>query len=498
MSVKKGIAQVAYDRPASEDTEDQELRTASGRELIAENGVANNSIEKIVEGVIGRGLNVQSKPDVVRLKITQKQASEWSKLVEAEFRAYARTTRIDLEEMLNLDQLAAVFFREQLIAGDGLALDYWEVRQNTKWRTCIRLIDSNLLRNPVGSSETDRFHQGIEIDSKGRVKKYHFRKRHQNATLQNSDKEKNEFESESVNKYSANGRRLKVYHGFYKRRPGSYRGIGALTSVLQQFKCLREYQAAELDAAVANALVAAVVKSNASFEDVLNAIGAETDNDEKLTEWLDLRPKKRKLESGKILNLIPGEEFDSHSPGRPNAVYTQFVQTIIREIGVSLQVPYEVLMSDFSNSNYSSTRAAFLQAWRSFTIRREQLVFSFYAPVYQNWLDEAITRGVIPAPGYTEDPTLWNGSLWQSDGYGVIDPQKEALAAETRLRNGSTMQHEFAERGQDWETVLEQKAREKAKMQELGLTAADINPQLLGQGMQDTQESADEQNEENE
>jgi capsid protein len=53
---------------------------------------------------------------------------------------------------------------------------------------------------------------------------------------------------------------------------------------------------------------------------------------------------------------------------------------------------------------------------------------------------------------------------------GWIDPVKETKASKIRLEIGlSTLEDECATQGLDWEEVLEQRAREQAKMRELGL-----------------------------
>jgi capsid protein len=48
---------------------------------------------------------------------------------------------------------------------------------------------------------------------------------------------------------------------------------------------------------------------------------------------------------------------------------------------------------------------------------------------------------------------------------------KEAQAAQIRMESGlSTLEDECAAQGLDWEEVLAQRAREEAKLKELGLT----------------------------
>jgi capsid protein len=60
-----------------------------------------------------------------------------------------------------------------------------------------------------------------------------------------------------------------------------------------------------------------------------------------------------------------------------------------------------------------------------------------------------------------------------------VDPAKEASAQETRLKNHTTtLAHEYARQGKDWEAELRQRAREVSLIRELGLTQAEARPQL--------------------
>ena len=105
-------------------------------------------------------------------------------------------------------------------------------------------------------------------------------------------------------------------------------------------------------------------------------------------------------------------------------------------------------MKQFTSS-YSASRAALLEAWKMFRMRREWLVSSFCRPVYEEWLAEAVAKGRVQAPGFFEDPAVraaWSGAEWFGDAQGQLDPQKEAAAAKIRVEEGfSTRTREAAE-----------------------------------------------------
>jgi len=78
--------------------------------------------------------------------------------------------------------------------------------------------------------------------------------------------------------------------------------------------------------------------------------------------------------------------------------------------------------------------------------------------------------GLLPAGlgPFADWPHQW---FW--DGQEHVDPAKEASAQATRLANHTTtLAHEYARQGRDWEEALRQRAKELALMQELGLTPA--------------------------
>jgi capsid protein len=65
--------------------------------------------------------------------------------------------------------------------------------------------------------------------------------------------------------------------------------------------------------------------------------------------------------------------------------------------------------------------------------------------------------------------------MW--DGQKHIDPLKEANAQTVRLKNlTTTLADELAVEGKDWEDHVEQIAKERKKLAELGLSIGDVAP----------------------
>jgi len=172
-----------------------------------------------------------------------------------------------------------------------------------------------------------------------------------------------------------------------------------------------------------------------------------------------------KLDYGAIIEMNPGDDISMANPGRPNSAFDPFVTAIIRQIGVALEIPYEVLVKHFTSS-YSAARAAMLDAWRFFKSRRSWLVHQFCEPVYEAWMTEAVARGYLYAPGFLNDPILrqaYLGAEWIGPSQGQIDPVKEVSAAEKRLKLKLTTRSEecVAITGTDWEQKVPQIKREE-------------------------------------
>jgi lambda family phage portal protein len=240
-----------------------------------------------------------------------------------------------------------------------------------------------------------------------------------------------------------------------------------LAPVIEPLKQLDRYTEGELAATVISSMFTVFVKSETGgtglspMEPTAEVGGSPGDDD-------------FKLGSGAILNLARGEEIQTANPGRPNAAFDPFVMAVLRQIGVALELPFEVLIKHFTAS-YSAARSALLEAWKFFRSRREWIAQNFCQVVYEKFMDEAVALGRIKAPGYFADPLIRQAYLWADwigPAPGQIDPLKEVLAAEKRVAlTVSTMLEEtMALTGGDWEDNIRQRAKEQRMLQEAGLS----------------------------
>jgi lambda family phage portal protein len=334
--------------------------------------------------------------------------------------------------------------------------------RETEFKTTLQLIETDRLSNPQGASDTEKLRGGLEIDPYGAPTAYWIQKNHPGERLFFSTSAQ---EWQRIPARTPFGRR-QVLHIHEKERTGQSRGKPILTAIMPMFKMLDHYERSELQAAVVNAMIAAFVETPLDAESFGSLFGGS------LEDYLAARNEWRiKLEGGSIIPVFPGDKVAPFTPSRPNSGYGAFVENILRHIGTGLNLPFELLMKDFSKTNYSSARAALLEAWRFFMGRRQWLGTYWAKPVYELWLEEAVNAGKIEASDFYQNRMAWTRCKWIGPGRGWVDPVKEAQASQIRMEAGlSTLEDECAQQGLDWEEVLEQRAREKSRMEELGLS----------------------------
>ena len=173
---------------------------------------------------------------------------------------------------------------------------------------------------------------------------------------------------------------------------------------------------------------------------------------------------------GTVNVLKPGEDVEFGDPKRPAGGFAAFVDAVCKQIGAALEIPADLLLKAF-NESYSASRAALLEAWKAFKMRREWFIDDFCKPIYEIWLYEAVARGRIPAPGFFGDARIraaWTRSEWTGPSQGQLDPVKEIQAEQLACENGYSTRTASAIRlnGSSFEDNIEQLKIENAQLRE--------------------------------
>jgi lambda family phage portal protein len=457
--------------PGSADSDllpDLELLTSRSRDLARNNGIAAGAGQTFKDNIVGSVLRLVAVPDYRLLGWTPERAREWANVTEPQFRSWADTTDCDAAGEQDLLGLTLSALGGTFGNGDALALPLWLPDPLSQWSTRLSLIESDRLSTPPQLEHREDIRGGIEKDFYGRPVAYHVRRRHPGDAMA-----RDRFIVTGLNDWdripaTTEWGRRRVIHLHDKERTGQSRGKPIVSAVMKEFHMAGKYQSTELEAAVSNALVAAFLESNLDQESAQTLFGENPR--EAWGASVKQAQNLRQMRGAAIIPLPAGAKITPFSPGRPNAAFEAFMIASLRNIAAGMNMPYELLLKDFSKTNYSSARAALLEAWRYFMGRRAWLIRVWLRPVYELWLEEAVNAGRIDAPDYYEKRYAYSRCRFIFSGRGWIDPVKEAEAAGIRMRLGiSTLEAECAEQGLDWEEVLEQQAAERALRQRLGL-----------------------------
>ncbi len=447
----------------ADSLQDLEWSRRRSRDLQRNNPLALGAINTVVTSV--GALMLRSRINREILGMSEAEAQAWQRTAEMEFCLWADDPLAsDAEATLDFYAQQSLALRSTLESGDVFSTLPIQRRAGSDIGLKVQLIEADRCCNKDDRPNSERLAGGVERGALGEPVAYHFLKRHPY-----SETIFNRREWDVVPAIGARSGRRQVLHLFDKRRPGQSRGMPYLSPVIEPLRQLGDYTNAEITAAVVSGLFTVFIETENGSGLNIGADGLPATTEP--TSGDEIR-----LGAGSIVDLARGEKVSSTNPGRPNTAFDPFVQAILRQIGVALELPFEVLLKHFTSS-YSAARASMLEAWRFFRGRRQWMAAMFCQPIYEAFLEEAVARGKITAPGFLLDPRIraaYCGAEWVGDSPGQIDPLKEVEAAEKRLNlRLSTYSDEAAAiSGQDWERLIEVRAREEQILKAAGLQIA--------------------------
>jgi len=441
----------------------QALRDRS-RDLVRNAPAATGAIEKLVAGVIGSGLRLQASIDREVLGLSESAAQKWQEKAQYEFRIWSESKDCDYMRQLNFVGLQRLAFRSKLTSGDCFVLLPYKKNEPMPYNLRIQLIEAERVVNDKDLSDTAEIAGGIERTPNGIPKAIYIRTPHPGAALFSIGNIAPKWQR--VPFYGNKTGRRNVLHLIDVARIGQMRGVPILAPVIDTLKQVTKYAEAELFAAVINAMVAIFIKRPVNDPAVSGGIEYKEGEE----PWN--RPDNYKLGAGTYIDGAPGEELNVVDAARPSSQYDPFFTACMKQIGMALGIPFEVLINHFSAS-YSASRAALLEFYETVLRMRDDFADNFNQPIYEEFLAEAVMLGRLHAPGFFTDPMrhiAYTGAYWVGDSQKQIDEVKEATAANIRIKGfTSSLQIECSKRGLDYKDILRQRAEEKQFAKEAGL-----------------------------
>lgn len=426
--------------------------------------VGSAAIATTTQYTVGAGLRVFPKIKYRMLGMSPDEAEEWNKKAATEFDLWASSKLCDIRKRNNFYDLQEILYRAYMTDGDSFALFRRCYDENMPYTLRIQALEGNRVSNPMGQdyygitgplsvemtapNGVNRIVNGVEVNSDGAVEAYWISNKVPFDPVE-INTATNWTRVEAFGELAGQPNVLQICHD---ERPEQYRGVPYLAPVLEALKQVSRYSNAELIAAIMRSYFTLffVSTGNSSMAgDISGVLGASTyDGEQQDPQEPVVNANEYHLGPGTINALPKNIDVKSVGTAGDQSTFDSFVTHFLKQISSSLNIPYEVLMKSFTSS-YSASRAALLQAWEQFKLRRTWFSRDFCQPVYEIWLTEAVATGRLEAPGFFTDPAIrfaYSNAEWYGPSMSILDPLKDVNGAALRIQYGlSTPEREAAE-----------------------------------------------------
>lgn len=448
------------------------------------------------DNIVGAQFLLNAKPNYEVLGLTEAWAEEFQKEVEAKFTLWAESPNnwVDASRKNTFTDLIRLAVGIYVSCGEVVASVEWlrDWSGVRPFNTAIQMIDTDRLRTPDTMIEGPLLRGGVERNIYGAPQGYYIQVAHPRDYM---DPDAWRFKYVPARKPWG---RIQLIHLFEQQRPDQSRGISEMVAALKEMRITKKFRDVVLQNAVLNATFAASIESELPTEAVYQAIGGGNMNDPgaaiagyaeaylgAIAEYAG-SSKNTFLDGVRIPHLFPGTKLQLRPAGQGGPLGQEFEQSLLRYIAANLGVSYEQLSRDYTQTNYSSARAAMTETWKFMMSRKRVVADTFATHIYRLWFEEAVNKGEIKsmigvAPSIYEGLNMdaYTSCDWIGAARGQIDELKETQAAVLRLKyNLTTYEQEMGKQGQDWRKVMQQRERENKEMEDRGLTIEEDTKQM--------------------
>jgi lambda family phage portal protein len=248
-----------------------------------------------------------------------------------------------------------------------------------------------------------------------------------------------------------------AFHLFDPLRIDQYRGISAFHTAIND--CTDIYDIVNFEkmaARVASSQSAVVRRNNNNASDLSTLTNDENVNGDTI--------KLEAIESGKISYLEPGEDIVfPDGPSRPSGAFAEFHKILLRNICLGLGIPYSFAV-DPSAMSGPTARLEMQQAGRTFRRYQKLLDDKVLRPIKNIVIADGVARGLIE----NNVGSRTTRGIFNFGANVSIDLGRESASAISEFKTGlRTAADIYAERGQDFESAMRQRAIEAKLIKDL-------------------------------
>jgi lambda family phage portal protein len=379
-----------YSYPGStHDERDRGQLIAQSRDFMRNNAIYKGMIERMVSYIAGNGFELQaggsSKTAVAKV---EKLWKDWFKKPE-------------VRNLLSGAEVSRMIVRELMVAGDTLALK--------TDKSLIQLFEAEQIDGDKS------YPNGIRKNKYGAPDRFHLCP----------------WKSHGIDK--KNGRGVQAADVLFLSnpdRPSALRGVPACQAAFAMLHrvndiCDSEAIAWQLLSRLAVAIEREEGPSLAHVESKEDPNISSDDTEGKLST------RMTELGYALMFHAQPGEKITGIERNIPGKNFTESIRMFLRLLGLPIGCPLELVLLDWTQSNYSQSRAVLEQAYENFTGWQKKMIDFFFAPLFQWRLEAWQSAGLIARGAKIE-------AGWITPTFPWIDQLKEAQAQAAKMDRGFT------------------------------------------------------------
>lgn len=422
---------------------------ASTRQKVEESPIVSGILSTLSTNIVGCGFGLKMTTD----------NGDYNKEVQRRWDLVKN--KLDIRGVRDWGELQEMWYSRRAVDGDvGIIQVRGGLNKDGTFNSRLQTVEADRIRRKVDGSDT-----GIEQDRFGKAKRYFVGSPLRGLTIGAKDnKEGRPIDAKFFIHYAH----------WPQHRSERQRGISMF---LQNLNAIEDFEQ------IMEGILQKV--KNESFLGVKWTINPTDGGDfggeaMKVKEAEDgIKRRHMNLLAGTNVQLGEGEDVAIIEGKNPKSEFMQFMRLIIRFMGTNMNLPLEMILMDFSDTNFSGGRGLMELAKKRFKVEQKGMKL-ISSRIFVWWLSREINLNGLTVPVDVIDTRL--NHKWGTPGWPYLDPLKEIQAAGIQLDRGlTTHQRILSEIGDDdFDEIIKELEREKILMEKhnipyiTGLPASNI------------------------